>query len=157
MLRKTMIALFAAASVAVLAPDAALARGGGIGMGGGGFHGVVVSTAAGLEWAAAASGAGAIGMAAAVSAGAAIGGGGFRSAAMPAAGIPRWQLCHEQFPRWHPSRIPASRFPVAAAAIGFGLGYGAYDMATATRITPITGYDDGYYGDGGCYVVQRRV
>jgi hypothetical protein len=38
MLRKMMIALFACASVAVLAPDAALARGG-FGGGGGGFHG----------------------------------------------------------------------------------------------------------------------
>ena len=36
MLRKIMIALFACASVAMLAPDAALARGG---FGGGGFHG----------------------------------------------------------------------------------------------------------------------
>ena len=42
MLRKTMIALFAAASVAMLAPDTALARGGFGGggfRGGGGFHG----------------------------------------------------------------------------------------------------------------------
>ncbi len=38
MLRKMMIALFASASVAMLAPDAALARGG-FGGGGGGFHG----------------------------------------------------------------------------------------------------------------------
>ena len=38
MLRKMMIALFASASVAMLAPDAASARGG-FGGGGGGFHG----------------------------------------------------------------------------------------------------------------------
>ena len=42
MLRKMMIALFAAASVAMLAPDAASARGG-FGGGGGGFHGVAVA------------------------------------------------------------------------------------------------------------------
>src|SRR5438105_11888027 len=43
MLHKTMIALFAIASVGVLAPDAASARGGhgGGGGGGGGFHGSV--------------------------------------------------------------------------------------------------------------------
>src|SRR5258705_4914272 len=38
MLRKTMIALFAAASVGMLAPSVASARGG-FGGGGGGFHG----------------------------------------------------------------------------------------------------------------------
>ena len=65
MLRKMMIALFASASVAMLAPDAASARGG-FGGGGGGFHGgggfrggggfvVVVSAAAEWEWAAVAS------------------------------------------------------------------------------------------------------
>ena len=68
MLRIMMIALFASASVAMLAPDAASARGG-FGGGGGGFHGgggggfrggvaalvVVVSAAAEWEWAAVAS------------------------------------------------------------------------------------------------------
>src|SRR5258708_11595103 len=39
MLRKTMIAFFAIASVGLLAPDVASARGG-FGGGGGGFHGV---------------------------------------------------------------------------------------------------------------------
>ena len=39
MLRKTMIGLFAAAAAAMLAPDAATARGGFGGHGGGGFHG----------------------------------------------------------------------------------------------------------------------
>jgi hypothetical protein len=60
MLRTMMIALFASASVAMLAPDAASARGGFGGGGGGGFHGgggfvVVVSAAAEWEWAAVAS------------------------------------------------------------------------------------------------------
>ena len=66
MLRKTMIALFACASVAMLIPDAASARGGfggggggfrggGMGMGGGGFRGggmgmgEAVSAAAGWQ------------------------------------------------------------------------------------------------------------
>src|SRR6476619_3905046 len=39
MLRKTMMALFAAASVGMLAPSGASARGGFHGGGGGGFHG----------------------------------------------------------------------------------------------------------------------
>jgi hypothetical protein len=39
MLRKTAIALFAVASIGLLAPDVALARGGGGGGGGGGGHG----------------------------------------------------------------------------------------------------------------------
>ena len=69
MLRTMMIALFATASVAMLAPDAASARGGfgggggGFrGGGGGGFHGgggsgmAAASAAAGWVWAAGASG-----------------------------------------------------------------------------------------------------
>src|SRR6266513_2492662 len=95
MLRKAMIALFTIASVGLLAPNVASARGG-FG-GGGGFHG-----------------------------------GGF----------------HHGFRRG---------FPLAAfaAGVGFGLadpyyydyGYDPYYAA----------YDDSYYDDGGCYVVQRRI
>ena len=43
------------------------------------------------------------------------------------------------------------------AAIGFGLGYGAYDYGYGYPYYANYGYDDGYYGDGGCYIVQRRV
>ena len=77
MLRTMMIALFATASVAMLAPDAASARGG-FGGGGGGFRGggggfprrwrrvlAAASAAAGWEWAARVSGL--LGSAAAVS------------------------------------------------------------------------------------------
>ncbi|MES5483639.1 hypothetical protein QMZ05_12845 [Bradyrhizobium sp. INPA03-11B] len=56
-------------------------------------------------------------------------------------------------------------YPFAAAAIGFGLGYGAYDYYDGYYGNPYYagyGYDDGYgygygYGDGGCYVVRRRM
>ena len=133
MLRKTMIALFAAASVAMLAPDAALARGGGgfrggaIGMGGGGFRA------------------------------AAIGGGSFRSASIPGAGFRGGSFAVNSFRGGiHPGFRHHHRFPIAAAAIGFGLGYGAYDYGYGYPY--YAGYDDGYYyGDGGCYVVQQRV
>ena len=56
----------------------------------------------------------------------------------------------------HPGFRHHHRFPIAAAAIGFGLGYGAYDYGYGYPY--YAGYDDGYYyGDGGCYVVQQRV
>ena len=76
MLRKTMIALCAAASMAALAPDTASARGGFGGggfRGGGGFHG-----GGGFRG-------GAIGIGGGGFRAAAIGGGGFRAAALPVA------------------------------------------------------------------------
>jgi hypothetical protein len=124
MLRKTMIALLAIASVAVLAPDAASARGGF----GGGFHG------------------GGIGM----------GGGGFRSAAISAGAFRGGTLAANAF---HGGFHPGFRhrgFPIAAAAIGFGLGYGLYGYDYGYPYFADYGYDD-YYGDGGCYIVQRRL
>jgi hypothetical protein len=52
---------------------------------------------------------------------------------------------------------------LAAAAVGFGLGYGAYGYYGDYGYPYYAnyGYDDGYYygdgyGDGGCYIVQQR-
>ena len=55
-------------------------------------------------------------------------------------------------------RLNSKSFPIAAAAIGLGLGYGAYNYYNDYDYYDASyGYDDGYYGDGGCYIVQRRV
>lgn len=149
MLRKTMIALFAMASVAMLTPDVASARGGfggggfhGGGFGGGGFHG---------------GGFGGGGFRAA-----SIGGGGFRGAAIAGPGFRaagwnggwRGGGWHGGW-GWRGHR----GFPIAAAAIGAGLGFAAFGP---WGYDPYYGYGDGYYdsawyGDGGCYIVRQRV
>jgi hypothetical protein len=152
MLRKTIIALFALASVGLLAPDAASARGGfggggGFHGGGGGFHG----------------GFGGGGFRSA-----AIGGGGFRSAAI-GGGIGRSVIVGGGGLRSGVFAANAFRGGFhhgfrgrgfAIGAIGAGLGYGLYGPY---------GYDsdyydypyyvsDGYsYDDGGCYIAQQRV
>jgi hypothetical protein len=155
MLHKTMIALFAAASVAMLVPDKASARGGfggggfrgGGGFHGGGFHG------GGFRG-------GAIGIGGGGFRAAAIGGG-FRTAALPvAAGFRGGNFAGYRGGYHHGFRHRG--FPLAAAAVvGAGLGYGLYGPYGYYN-----GYDDGYpyyanygydYGDGGCYVVQQRV
>ena len=125
MLRKTMIALFAAASVSVLAPSLASARGG-FGGGGGGFHG------------------GGFGGGGFHSAG--IGGGGFRSAAIASGGFRSRAFAADHHGR---------RFAFGAFAVGLGYPYAYYDDYGYPYDD--YGYDDSYYGDGGCYGVQRRV
>ncbi len=143
MLRKTMIALLATASVGLLTVDTASARGGFGGggcPGGGGFHG-----GGGLHGGAfRARG----------------GGGGFRSAAIGGG----WHGGGWHGGGWHGGYYRRGwGYPFAAAAIGFGLGYGAYDYYDSYYNNPYYagyGYDDGYgygYGDGGCYVVRRAV
>src|SRR5258708_37945731 len=138
MLRKTMIALFAVASVGLLAPNAASARGGfgggGFHGGGGGFHGGGGCDGGGFGGGGFRS--------------AAIGGGGFRSAAIAANG------CHGGFHHGFRRR----GFPFAAAAVGLGLGYGLYGgYAYGYPYYAGYGYDDSYYdGDGGCYIVRQR-
>ena len=133
MLRKMMIVLFASASIAMLAPGAALARGG---FGGGGFHGGGFHGGGGFRG-------GGIGMGGAGFRAAAIGGGGFRAAALPAGGFRGGAF--------------------AAAAIGVGLGYGLYGPYGYYNDydygDPYYGsYDDSYYyGDSGCYIVRRSV
>ena len=148
MLRKMMIALFAVASVAVLAPDTASARGGwrrwwfprrwrlsgggggfrgGGGFGGGGFRG------GGLEWAAVASAQPQSAAAVSVQ---------LRSVALVSV---RW---HSHRPDFVAALLPSTVFAAAStpgsgigdsrlAAVGVGLGYGLYGY----------GYDD-YYGYG---------
>jgi hypothetical protein len=177
MLRKTMIALFAAASVATLVPDAASARGGfgggggfrggggfhGGGFGGGGFRGGAIGMGGGGFRAAAIGGGG--------FRAAGIGGGGFRAAGLPvAAGFRGGNVAgfrggfHQGFRH--------RGFPIAAAAIvGAGLGYGSYGYYNGyddgypyyanygydNGYYDSGYYDNGYYGGGGCYVVQQRV
>lgn len=157
MLRKTMIALFAAASVAMLVPDTASARGGFGGgggfRGGGGFHG------GGFRG-------GGIGIGGGGFRAAAIGGG-FRAAGPPVAAFRGGSFAVNSF-RGSGFR-PGFRhrgFPLAAAAVvGAGLGYGLYGpygyysgYDDGNPYYANDGYDNGYYyGDGGCYVVQQRV
>lgn len=137
MLRKAMIALFAMASVSVLVPGTASARGGfGGGFHGGGFHG----------------GFGGGGFRAA---GIPMGGGGFRTAAIGGGG---WHGGG-----WH-GGFRHHGFPFAAAAIGLGVGYGLYGYGYNDYDYGYYGaypaaYDDSYYygDDGGCYVVRQRV
>jgi hypothetical protein len=162
MLRKTMIAFFAIASVGLLAPDVASARGG-FGGGGGGFHGVGgggfhAGGFGGGGFRSAAIGGGAFRSAAIGVPGAAVvSGGGFRSGPLAAnAFAPRafgangWRGggFHHEF---HHGR----RFAFGAFAAGVGLGlygpygyYGDYDYPY---------YEDTYYDDSGCYIVQQRV
>ena len=160
MLHKTMIALFAAASVAMLVPDTASARGG---FGGGGFRGGGGFHGGGIHGGGIHGGGfrgGAIGIGGGGFRAAAIGGG-FRTAALPvAAGFRGGNFAGYRGGYHHGFRHRG--FPLAAAAVvGAGLGYGLYGPYGYYN-----GYDDGYpyyanygydYGDGGCYVVQQRV
>lgn len=154
MLRKTMVALFAMASVAMLVPDMASARGGfGGGRGGGGFHG------GGFRG-------GGIGM----------GGAGFRAAAIGpgfrAAGPVGFRggtLAVNSFRGgYYRPGFRHRGYPYVAAAIGAGLAYGAaypygygYDDGAGYYATPYPygdGYsDDYYYGNGGCVILRKRV
>ena len=137
MLRKAMIALFATASVAMLMPGTASARGG---FGGGGFHG------GGFH--------GGFGGGGFRAAGVPMGGGGFRTAAIGGG----WHGGG-----WH-GGFRHHGFPFAAAAIGLGVGYGLYGYGYNDYDYGYYGaypaaYDDSYYygDDGGCYIVRQRV
>jgi hypothetical protein len=142
MLRKTMIALLAAASVAMLTPGMALARGGGGGggghggggFGGGGFHG--------------GGGFGGGGFARS----AAVGGNFARSAAIGGAGAVAFNHFH------------GGDFHHGFHRRGFigGFGYDgpyAYDDGYGYYDDPSYYTDNSYYQDdsNGCYIVQQRV
>jgi hypothetical protein len=128
MLRKTVIALFAVASIGMLAPGAASARGGG-GGGGGGGHG---------------GGMGGGGMH-----GGGFGGGGFHGGGFHGGGFHGGGF-HNAF---HHGR----GFGVGAFGLGLGYGlYDPYDYY-ADYGYPYYADGDSYYDDGGCYVVRRRV
>ena len=127
MLRKTMIALFATASVGMLAPSVASARGG-FGGGGGGFHG---GGGGGFH-------------------GGGFGGGGFRSAAIGGGGFRSGAFAANGFRGggFHHGR----RFAFGAFAFGPGYPYAYYGDDDYDYP-----YYDSSYGDSGCYAVQRRV
>jgi hypothetical protein len=136
MLHKTMIALFAIASVGVLAPNAASARGGHGHGGGGSFHGSVGG--AGVR--SAAIGGGGSFRSTAIGAGVpAVGGGAFRSGNFAASGIRAGTFRHG----FHHRR-----------AFVFGAFAGAYPYYD--DYYPSYLYDDSYYDDG-CYIVRQRV
>jgi hypothetical protein len=173
MLRKTMIALFAAASVGVLAPSVASARGG-FGGGGGGFHGGGGGgfhggggggfRGGGFGGGGFHGGGGGGFRSAAIGGGgfrsAAIGGGGFRSAAIGSGGFRSGALAAPGFRGGgfhHGFRHHGRRFAFGAFAVGLGYPYAYYGDYDYDYPYYDYAYDDSYYGDGGCYVVQRRV
>ena len=136
MLRKTMIALLAAVSVAAVAPGVAFARGGGgggHGGGGGGFHG--------------GGGFGGGGFARS----AAVGGGFVRSAAIGGAGAVAFNHFH------------GGGFNHGFHRRGFvgGFGYdGPYAYDDGYYGDPSYYADNSYFDDdssNGCYIVQQRV
>jgi hypothetical protein len=154
MLRKTMIALLAAASVAMLTPGMALARGGGGGGHGGGGGGHGGGGFGGGFHGGGGFGGGGFARSAAVGGGfarsAAVGGNFARSAAIGGAGAVAFNHFH------------GGGFHHGFHRRGFIGGFG-YDGPYA--------YDDGYYDDpsyytdnsyyqddsNGCYIVQQRV
>jgi hypothetical protein len=151
MLRKTTIALLAAASLAMVAPGIASARGFGGGGGGGGHFG-------GFSGGGMSHGFSGGGMGGARFGGAGMGGSsGFRSAAvMPNAGRAGFAGVHPGYN--HGGRGWRGRgygYGYGALAAGLALG-GIYD-SYAYYGDPYY-YGDQYYGDdGGCYIVRRRV
>jgi hypothetical protein len=142
MLRKTMIALFAVASVAMLAPDAASARGGGGGHGGGGWGGGGGGRGGG-GWSGGGMHSSGIGGGSFRSAAV---GGSFRSAAVAGPGFNHGFNNHgfnHGFHRFHGRNFVFGAF--AGPYANYDDPY--YDYA----------YDDSDYGDGGCYIVRQRV
>src|SRR5258708_2066666 len=146
MLRKTMIAIFAAASVGMLAPSVASARGG-FGGGGGGFHG---GGGGGFH-----GGGG----------GGVLGGGGGRfprggggGVGFRAWGAPGLRHCGGGFRSCRPwGRHHGRRFAFGAFALGLGYPYASYDDYDYGYPYYDYANDDANYRDGGCYVVKRRV
>jgi hypothetical protein len=118
MLRKTVIGLFAVASVGMASPTMALARGGGGGhgggFGGGGFHG---GMAGGFR-----------------------DGGGFHDRGFSGRGF------HDR-DRDFGRRFDFGFYPYDDYAYDYPYEYGYYPYS----------YNDAYYDNGGCYVVQRRA
>ena len=158
MLRKSMIALCAAASVMALTPNMALARGGG---GGGGGHG---------------GGGGGFGGHAGGFSGGGFGGGGFAArggnfggANFAARGVSGGNFSNS-FARAPTGNFNAGAVPGNRVAAG-NFGHGRFDhgFRHGRRFFvggayydgywdyPDYAYDDSYYDNGSCYVVQRRV
>jgi hypothetical protein len=148
MLRKTMIALFTIASVGMLAPGAASARGGhgGGGGGGGGYHGGGGGGfhggfgAGGFRSVAIGGGGNFRSVAIGTGVPAAVSGSGFRSGTFAVNGF-RTGAFHHGF---HHRRA----FVIGA----FAGPYAYYD-----DYSPYYVYDDTYYDGGGCYIIRQRV
>ena len=155
MFRKTMIALFAVASIGMLAPDVALARGGGrvvamaAGGHGGGFGGGHVGGFGG--------GHGGFGGGSFHTGG--FGGSFARSTAIGAAGVARWALVQQDSRRPLCRRFPPRRFPPWLPPWTKVLCRRLLGSRLLRRLLHYPYYiaDDFYYDDGGCYVVRRRV
>src|SRR5689334_12463818 len=158
MSRRSIVALLAIAAMALLVSEAASARGGfgGYRGGGAGFR------AAGI-------GLGGAGFRAASF------GGGYRAVAV-APGLRDGTFAGNAWRAgYYPGYRPWRRFPVAAAAVvGAGLAYGAYPYGYYDDAYYNAGYGNayyppydeagnyvynagGYYGDGGCTIIQRRI
>jgi hypothetical protein len=171
MLRKTIVALFAIASIGMLVPDVAAARGG---FGGGGFRGGGGFHGGGFR-------AGGIGMGGAGFRAASIGPG-FRSAgpvgfrAAGPVGFRGGTLAANSFrggyfrPGFRHRGFPYAAAAVVGAGLAYGAGYpyGYYDDSYYYGGGPYYAnypYDDegnyaygaGYYPEGGCYVVRQRI
>ena len=148
MLRKTMIALCAVASIGVLAPGMALARGGGGGGGGGGGHGGGGYGGGGGHaggW----------------------GGGGYGARGMSGGSFSN-SFAHAA-PNGNFSAVQGNRFASSRMGRGFDRDHGrdfrhhrgffVGDDFYAGDYWDYPDYanDDSYYDNGNCYVVQRRV
>ena len=136
MLRNTMIALLAAASLAILVPEAAMARPGG-GSGGRGGMGGAMGARGGSFNAAAVGGAP-----------------GMRSAAIAPNNIGGrpggWN--HGHGANWNGRGYGRGGYGGFGAGLALGGLYGAYAWGDPYWY----GYDD-YYGDDNCYIVRQRV
>lgn len=138
MLRKTMIALCAIASIGILAPDMVLARGGGHGGGHGGFGGGGFGGRGGF------------------------GGGGFGGRAF--GGRFGNSFAHAA-PSGGVGAVQGNRFAGSNFAHGFyhGRGFnrgyfaGGWWGPNYDDYLDYPDYAYSDYGDGGCYVVQRRI
>jgi hypothetical protein len=164
MFRKTMIALFAVASVSMLAPDLAWARGGGGHGGGGGGGG---GGGRGGSFGGGFSGARAGGVGGASFGAARIGGSAFqggvsnsfaRSTAIGPAGVQGNRFAAVQGNRFagRGFRHDHDGFRHHGRRFFVGGFYGP-DYYDDYYDYPYYTADDSYYDNGGCYVVQRRV
>jgi len=151
MLHKTMIALLAVASISMLVPDIALARGGGGGGGGGGGrgsggHGGYGGSVGGGNFGAAAARGGSFGAAAVR--GGSWSGSFARSTPTGAAG-------------WQGGRFAGGTFAHGGFHHGFHHGRrffaGGFWGPDYYDDYPYYAADDSYYDNGNCYIVQRRV
>lgn len=153
MFRK-MIALFAVASVSMLAPDLAAARGGGGGghSGGGGGYGGGRAGFSGGNFSAARVGAGAV-------QGSSFGNSFARSTAIGAAGVQSGRFAAVQGSRFagHGFRHDHDGFRHGRRFFAGGFVGPDYYDGDYYYDYPYSVADDTYYDDGGCYVVRRRV